>query len=368
MTPARQNTTKAFLVGPILDADGVLVTNAIVANLKLSKSGDVPAALNASSTLSAHQGGGFYIYTGDDSDVDTVGEVVVIVDSGQITMPPLRLFVIAQPVFDVLFASASVGPLPADMIDDIAAEVETAFLNENDLRPFLQQMADKIAADWVAGDASPLAIIAALKADAQWTNLATLATNLALVPKSNGAVSFNGTALAAIQSGLATLVNQTTIINGLGVLTSGERDTLAALVNTVLTAAHGANSWQQGNTVIPPTKELIAEEVDSVLTANHPGDWAAIGGSSGGAGAFAINLTIKDDDSVIITDCDVILTTSDAEPSIGVYASAVSNGSGIATFMVDAGTYYVWRQKGGINFSDNPITIIVDADGDVVLG
>lgn len=93
----------------------------------------------------------------------------------------------------------------------------------------------------------------------------------------------------------------------------------------------------------------------------------ALIGTGQGAGAFEINVTIKDADSVIITDCDVILTTSNESPRTGVYARATTNVSGIVTFYVDTGTLYVWRQKGGVNFSDNPLTMVIDVDGDVVI-
>ena len=43
------------------------------------------------------------------------------------------------------------------------------------------EIADLIAADWIAGDASPLAIVAALKADAEWSNLATIDANVDLI-------------------------------------------------------------------------------------------------------------------------------------------------------------------------------------------
>ena len=48
------------------------------------------------------------------------------------------------------------------------------------------EIADKIAADWVAGDASPLAIVAALKADSEWSNLATIDANIDLILEDTG--------------------------------------------------------------------------------------------------------------------------------------------------------------------------------------
>lgn len=48
-----------------------------------------------------------------------------------------------------------------------------------------QEIADLIAADWVAGDASPLAIVAALKADSEWSNLATMQADITGLPSAD---------------------------------------------------------------------------------------------------------------------------------------------------------------------------------------
>lgn len=61
--------------------------------------------------------------------------------------------------------------ISADAGAEIAALVETYIINEGDATATLQAIADRIAADWVAGDASPLSIVAALKADTQWQAL-----------------------------------------------------------------------------------------------------------------------------------------------------------------------------------------------------
>lgn len=74
-------------------------------------------------------------------------------------------------VNDVITAAAAASDFGAE----IAALVETYIVNEGDATAVMQAIADLIAQDWIAGDASPLAIIAALKADAEWSNLATIA-------------------------------------------------------------------------------------------------------------------------------------------------------------------------------------------------
>lgn len=55
--------------------------------------------------------------------------------------------------------------ISADAGAELAALVETYIVNEGDATAVMQAIADKIAADWVAGDASPLAIAAAV-----WAN------------------------------------------------------------------------------------------------------------------------------------------------------------------------------------------------------
>lgn len=58
--------------------------------------------------------------------------------------------------------------ISADAGAELAALVETYIVNEGDATAVMQAIADRIAADWVAGDASPLAVAAAVR-----TNLAT---------------------------------------------------------------------------------------------------------------------------------------------------------------------------------------------------
>ena len=59
---------------------------------------------------------------------------------------------------DTLTAAA----LAADACAELAALVESYIVNEGDATAVMQAIADKIAADWVAGDASPLAIATAV--------------------------------------------------------------------------------------------------------------------------------------------------------------------------------------------------------------
>jgi hypothetical protein len=73
-----------------------------------------------------------------------------------------------------------------------------------------------------------------------------------------------------------------------------------------------------------------------------------------GAGAITFTYTLTSSvDASPIPDANVWVTTD--QDGNNIVASGVTNVSGQATFYLDAGTYYVWRQKSGWNFT-NPDT------------
>jgi hypothetical protein len=72
----------------------------------------------------------------------------------------------------------------------------------------------------------------------------------------------------------------------------------------------------------------------------------------GGAGAIAWEYVLTEASTGFpISDADVWITTDIA--GTNVIASGKTNIHGVATFYLDAGIIYVWRQKSGYNF-DNP--------------
>ncbi len=100
MNLARLDTAKTFLLGPILDADGVAKTDEVVASLKVTKNGSVGAP-NGSSTLT-HDHTGKYLYAANAGDIDTLGEVEFSLDSGTNAMAPLKFQVVPANVYDSL--------------------------------------------------------------------------------------------------------------------------------------------------------------------------------------------------------------------------------------------------------------------------
>lgn len=108
MIIARQSTARTVTVGPILDADGVAVTDGVVADLLISKNGGAPAALNGSATLT-HRNTGFYSLALTTSDLDTVGQAEVVIDDTVNAMPTKEITVVEEAVYDALFAASAPG-------------------------------------------------------------------------------------------------------------------------------------------------------------------------------------------------------------------------------------------------------------------
>jgi hypothetical protein len=120
---ARQSTVRTVMVGPVLDADGVAVTDGVVADLKMSKNGGAPAALDGSATLT-HRHTGHYSLALTANDLDTVGQAEVVIDDTVNVMPMKVVTVVEESIYDKLFAASAVlNDLSAAAVN---AEVDTA--------------------------------------------------------------------------------------------------------------------------------------------------------------------------------------------------------------------------------------------------
>jgi hypothetical protein len=141
MIIARQSTARTVTVGPVLDADGVAVTDGVVADLKIAKNGGAPAALNGSATLT-HRHTGYYSLALTASDLDTVGQAEVVMDDTVNAMPIKELTVVEEAVYDITFAASATGAVP---VASIASGAITAAAIATDAID-----ADALAADAIA--------------------------------------------------------------------------------------------------------------------------------------------------------------------------------------------------------------------------
>jgi hypothetical protein len=141
-----------------------------------------------------------------------------------------------------------------------------------------------------------------------------------------------------------------------GATFSGVTDSLEAIRN------RGDISWITGG---GGSAEDIADAVWDELQNTHVGagsfgkylDTEVSGVGGVGSGALSCTWTQKDDGDQPMDNVQVWITTDEAGANV-VAGTKLTNASGEVTFMLDAGTYYVWRERGGYNFT-NPQTWIV---------
>lgn len=105
-----------------------------------------------------------------------------------------------------------------------------------------------------------------------------------------------------------------------------------------------------------PAAESVDAKLDSILEDTET-TLPALFAAGTGSGAVSFPVTINDEASNPIDGVEVWISTDSAGASV-VAGTLSTDALGLATFMLDAGTYYLWRQKSGYNFT-NPVTIVV---------
>jgi hypothetical protein len=99
----------------------------------------------------------------------------------------------------------------------------------------------------------------------------------------------------------------------------------------------------------------VADAVWDEALAGHAGvgtAGAALAAAGGGSGTGAITwtYTLTTPTGTAIGDAEVWVTSDEAGATI--VASGRTNASGVVTFYLDAGDYYIWSQKVGYNFTN----------------
>jgi len=93
------------------------------------------------------------------------------------------------------------------------------------------------------------------------------------------------------------------------------------------------------------TLETLSDQVDAITVQ--------------GSGAISYTVTIQDGDSNALDGAEVWVTSDEGGSNI-VAGTLTTDANGQATFMLDAGTYYLWQQLSGYNFT-NPATLTVSS-------
>jgi hypothetical protein len=145
-------------------------------------------------------------------------------------------------------------------------------------------------------------------------------------------------------SGLATAANQTTILSRLGAFTGSGVNTVLGFFKALLSKTADTPS-DVGGTFSPAADST--EAISEVL--------ALVGGEAGsGAIAWTIECQVA---GTPIEGVEVWVTTDEDGANV-IAGTLITDSAGEVDFMLDAGTYYAWRQLGGYNFT-NPQSFTV---------
>jgi hypothetical protein len=110
----------------------------------------------------------------------------------------------------------------------------------------------------------------------------------------------------------------------------------------------------------------VADAIWDEAQAGHVGDGtfgkfldaqvSAVGGQAG-SGSLSCTITVQDGGGAPLDGAAVWITT-DAAGSNVVAGTQYTNASGQTVFLLDAGSYYAWKQLSGYNFT-NPESFTV---------
>lgn len=131
-------------------------------------------------------------------------------------------------------------------------------------------------------------------------------------------------------------------------------DTLptSAEINTTLSTAHGAGSWEGGGGA--PT----VQQIDTQLTSTHgAGSWQS---STGGTGTNTVTITLTETGGVIKIPGATVSIKNQAGDTL--LATGTTDANGQVQFMLNDGTYSVYKQKLGSYSFTNPETLTVSGN------
>jgi hypothetical protein len=310
---ARQSTAIIVTVGPVLDADGVAVTDGVVGDFVISKNGAAPAALNASATLT-HRNTGHYSLSLTATDVNTVGTAEVVINDTVNACPMKEITVVEPATYDVLFADAAPGPASPTNITAGTVTTTTNVTTVNGLA------ANVITATSIANDAITAAKIANAAIDAATFAADVDAEILSYIVDDATRIDASALNTASVTTIPAILVDTAEIgAAGAGLTalaTQASVNTIDGIVDAILldTAEIGAAGAGLTALATQASVNTIDGIVDSILL-----DTAEIGAA--GAGLTAINLP---DQTMNITG-DI---TGNLSGSVGSVTGAVGSVTG----------------------------------------
>jgi hypothetical protein len=168
----KQSTTATVTVGPVLDADGVAVTTAVLADFSIAKNGSVAVLTGATVT---HSTNGYYTIALTVSNTDSLGRLDIIVNNSAMSMTNHRYDVLVAATYDAVVTTgvataAEAAAIQADT-NDIQTRLPAALVSGRIDASVGAMASNVITAASMASDASGEI------ADAVWDEVLTGATH-----------------------------------------------------------------------------------------------------------------------------------------------------------------------------------------------
>lgn len=398
------STATTLRLGPFVDAtDGftfeigmAAAMNNATTGVRISKNGGALAA-RTTATEPVYDSFGYYLVNLDATDVGTVGRLKVSYGDAAVCRPREADFEIHPAnVFDSLMGTDLLDVNSAQVLNTAihaATEagtqcVEVVRWGGSDIAATGVAGVPKVAVTHVNAAAQTATLdtikaeTAAIQADIGDASVSTLGSLYAIlgnaaatltgrIPAALGADGFMksslfgamGTALTETAGQIAAAITKffnkavpTGTINSLpDVVAGGANGLIICGSNAALSVPSGITANITGTlaTVTNLTNAPTAGDLTAVMKTSITAAMLSAGGSSGNAWTY----TLTDADTLAAISGAMVWITSDIGGTT-IVASAITNASGVATFTLTAGTYYVWRSKSGYNFT-NPDTEVI---------
>ncbi len=168
----------------------------------------------------------------------------------------------------------------------------------------------------------------------------------------NGSLIVTGASAAEAADGLYTY-----ILSSASVTVEGVYVAVFKTATTTVDQQHVSAAWAVGVAGIENLDASVAArptaaQIDTQLSGTHgSGNWGA--GTGAGATAWDVTITVS---GLPREGVEVWVTTDSG--GLNRVASGTTDTLGNVTFYLDPGTYYVWKQLAGVNFT-NPESMVV---------
>lgn len=125
----RIDTAATRVIGPVLDADGAAVTNAVIGDFSIAKNGTA-AALASPATLT-HLANGYYALALTTGNADTLGALEVYANNALHSMSTMRWIVIASQVYDSIVSGSDLLHVDARELVGSAQSASRILISDN---------------------------------------------------------------------------------------------------------------------------------------------------------------------------------------------------------------------------------------------